>query len=65
MSSASSNTKLDVRYKGTECSRYCVRSNWYGWLRFQNQILLRSFFIFLKVFPQRFTKETQRLTKYF
>jgi hypothetical protein len=41
MSSASSNTKL-VKYNGTECSKYWVRSNWYGWLQFQNQILLHS-----------------------
>jgi hypothetical protein len=40
MSSASSNTKLEVKYNGTECSKYWVRSNWYGWLQFQNQILL-------------------------
>jgi hypothetical protein len=34
--------KLDVKYKGTRCSQYWVRSNCYGWLRFQNRNVLRS-----------------------
>jgi hypothetical protein len=57
MSSASSNTKLDVRYKGTECSRYCVRSNW---VRMASVSKPNFFFVHFFIFKEVFHKDSQR-----